>query len=310
MSTLFNTLGKKKSDDGIKLRQVTVADTPLADGSDYVFGAATPVLASLLPESEARRDEVRKELSEAGYYQPHATQNLAAIRYLCIILPMLALGALLLIVPRNLERIVLGAIIIVPAVCWSLPRLYLKGKAVERKSRIEKAIPDMLDMLNMCVSQGMTVPAAMKRVGVELKQPHPDLHQELAIVTHQAEVGTMQQALENFSRRVDLADVHSFTSLINQTERMGTGISKALAEYSENIRESLKQRADEKGNRAAFKLLFPTVLCLMPAVYMFLLGPAIVEFSNFMNRDDQTMQRANEIIQRTGQQRFTGNRGE
>lgn len=66
-----------------------------------------------------------------------------------------------------------------------------------------------------------------------------------------------------------------------QTSRMGTSVSGALAEYAETMRESLKQRAEEKGNRATFSLLFPTVLCLMPAVYLFLMGPAIIELSRF-----------------------------
>jgi tight adherence protein C len=76
-------------------------------------------------------------------------------------------------------------------------------------------------------------------------------------------------------------DVHSFTTLLIQTERMGTSVSQALTDYSDNMRESLRQRADEKANTATFKLLFPTVSCLMPAVFLFLLGPAIIQLSDF-----------------------------
>lgn len=300
MSEVYRVLGKKQS-EGPKLSPVELADTPLADPGDFVFGPVTPILASLLPESESRRSEVKLELSRAGYYQPHAMQNLAAIRYVCVVLPLIALGGLLLFVPPSLERYLLGAMLIIPAFGWALPRLYLKGKATERAAQIESGLPDMLDMLNMCVSQGMTVPASLKRISSELAQAHPALYKELQIVIEQAEIGSMQHALENFSRRIDVPEVHSFVSLLTQTERMGTGVSVALAEYSDNIREGLKQRADEKGNRAAFKLLFPTVTCLMPAVYMFLLGPSIVEFTNFVNRDDQTIQNASTVIQRTGQ---------
>src|SRR5262249_12049541 len=150
----------------------------------------------------------------------------------------------------------------------------------------ERAMPDMLDMLNMCVSQGMTIHAAMSRVSEDLRDVHPELDRELRIVNEQASIGTLSHALENFSRRIDAPEVHSFTSLILQTERMGTSVSAALAEYSDNIRQSLKQRADEKGNRAAFKLLFPTVACLMPAVFAILLGPSVLALSNFFKRDD------------------------
>jgi tight adherence protein C len=134
----------------------------------------------------------------------------------------------------------------------------------------------------------------------ELEGVHPALHKELAIVSDQARVGGMRQSLENFSRRIELPEVQSFTSLLIQTDRMGTSVSSALTEYSDNIRASLKQRADEKGNQAAFKLLFPTVLCLMPAVYLFLLGPSILELADFVNRDNSTLREANVLIRQTG----------
>ena len=70
---------------------------------------------------------------------------------------------------------------------------------------------------------------------------------------------------------------------LTQTERMGTSVSDALTDYSDTMRESLRQRADERANQASFSLLFPTVLCLMPAVFMFLMGPAVIELSKFTN---------------------------
>ena len=103
------------------------------------------------------------------------------------------------------------------------------------------------------------------------------------IVVHQAEVGNLQIALDNFADRVDVPEVDSFVSLLNQSERMGTSVSEALTEYSNTIRESLRQRTDEKANKAAFRLMFPTVLFMMPAVFGFLMGPAILELQDFFD---------------------------
>jgi tight adherence protein C len=154
-------------------------------------------------------------------------------------------------------------------------------------------------MLNMCVSQGLTVQDSLRRISRDLLPVYPDLGRELAIVCEQADVGSLEHALENLAERIDVAEVRSFTSLLIQTERMGTSVAAALTEYSDNIRESLRQRADEKANRATFKLLFPTVLCLMPAVYMFLLGPAVIELSKFFNEGGQTaLDNSQESIQR------------
>jgi len=302
----FPVLDWNRSSQVPPLPQIDPADTGLADGSDYVFGATTPVLAAMLPESPVRHEEIRRELQTAGYFQPHAAQNLAAIRYLCILAPLLLLGVVLLFAPRKFERPILISMLIFPAIGWAAPRLVVKRRGAARTREIEAAIPDMLDMLNMCVSQGMTVPTALARVSRDLGDTHPALQKELDIVGEQAELGSIDQALTNFRRRIDVAEVHSFTTLLMQTERMGTGVSAALADYSENMRESFKQRAEEKGNRAAFQLLFPTVLCLMPAVFLILMGPAVVEFSNFLNRDDNTLQRANQIIRSTAPQQGAG----
>jgi len=261
--------------------KVDVENLPTIDKSDYVFGSATPVFAQLLPESDQRRDELKRELVTAGYYQPHAWQNLAAIRYVAIMGSILFFGLLLLIAPPRFEIVVAGMLIVAALFGWALPRLYVKSKAADRKSEIDRGLPDMLDMLNMCVSQGLTVPDSLERVSRELQPVYPALAKELAIVSDQARIGTLEHALRNFADRLDIPEVHSFTSLLIQTERMGTSVSAALIDYSDNMRESLRQTADTKANQASFKLLFPTVLCLMPAVYLILLGPAIIEFANF-----------------------------
>lgn len=256
-------------------------DLPFADTSDYAFGRLTPLLAAMLPESPDKKRRMQRTLANAGYYTPHAWHNLAAVRYLGIVIPILVFGALLVIVPPRLEALVLGALVVFPILGYSLPALMVQNQATARLREIEQAMPDMLDMLNMCVSQGMTLPQSLERVGQELRGVYPDLAKELSIVSDQGRIAGLPAALASFANRVDTPEVQTFTSLLIQTERMGTSVSRALADYSENIRESLRQRADRKANSAAFKLLFPTVLCLMPAVFLFLLGPAIVQLHDF-----------------------------
>ncbi len=249
--------------------------------TDMIFGSATPLFASMLPESDDKKRLMKRELANAGYYRPNAWLNLAAIRYVGIVLSILFFGILFLIVPPALELFVLLAGVASVLLGWALPSLLVRSRASERRDEIGKAMPDMLDMLNMCVSQGMTLPASLNRVSHELKPVYPALSQELSIVSDQAKVGSMEQALQNFADRVDVPEVNSFTSTLIQTEKMGTSVSTALADHSDNIRESQKQRADQAANMATFKLLFPTALCLMPAVFLILLGPALVDLSDF-----------------------------
>jgi tight adherence protein C len=285
--------------------RVLAADVPGIDDSDRTFGTAlNPALASLLPDSDERRETARRELLAAGYYSPHALENLAAIRYALMMLGVVMFGGLLLIVPPRLEPWAIAGLVAGPMVGWALPMLHVRRKAADRIHEISRAMPDLLDMLNMCVSQGLTVPDALKRILRDFRGIYPALSQELSIVIEQAQITDLHTALDSFGKRIDLPEVHSFTSLLVQTERMGTSISDALTTYSDTMRESLKQRADEKGNRATFRLLFPTVLCLMPAVYLFLLGPAVNELSKFFNAGGRdSLDSGTSAIQRMNAQR-------
>jgi tight adherence protein C len=279
--------------------RVLPEDVPTTRTDDFVFGPLTPEIAALLPDSGSRRDETRQELVSAGYYEPHALQNLSAVRYALMMLGVIVSLAALLFAPQRVEWIAIIGLVALPLLGWAVPRLYVRGRAAERRSEIERGMPDVLDMLNMCVSQGLTIPDALRRILRDLRGPYPALAQELRIVSEQAAIGNMHQALDNFSARVDIPEVHSFTSLLTQTERMGTSVSEALASYSDTMRESLRQRADERGNRATFQLLFPTVLCLMPAVYLFLLGPAIIDLSKFFTAGGRdALDQGTQVIQR------------
>ena len=261
--------------------EIDLTTLPTTDRRSRIFGSMTEPLAALLPTTKEQETSTKKELVQAGYFSPFAWMNLSAIRYLGIMVPLIVCGILLLFVPPQYEFYVIVAAIVLPIMGWGLPRILVRSRGKERIAKIEHGMPDMIDMLNMCVSQGLSLVPSLRRVSTELTGVHPELSKELNIVARQAEISTVEQAFMNFNKRVDSTEVHSFTSLLLQTEHMGTSVSDALTTYSDNMRENLKQRADEKANTSSFKLLFPTVLCFMPAVFLFLLGPAIVELSDF-----------------------------
>lgn len=268
-------------DEPSNIPKITADQVPTTDKNDFVFGTATPVMASVVPMTNA--DSVSKELQQAGYYQPHAMQNLSAVRFALMFVGFIITGGIVLLLPPRFEMWGFLSMLIVPVMAWAVPRVRIQQIGTNRKSELERAMPDMLDMLNMCVSQGLTIPASLKRIAKDLRPIYPVLASELQIVTHQADVGSMRVALDNFAQRVDVPEVDSFVTLMNQSDRMGTNVSDALTEYSNTMRESLRQRTDEKAGKAAFQLMFPTVLFMMPAVFCFLMGPAIVELQRFFD---------------------------
>jgi tight adherence protein C len=292
--SLFHTR-ETSFEEPTHIPKVLPSDIP-SNTDDYVLGASTPALASLMPLTD--RTRVENELSQAGYYQPHALQNLSAIRFFGILLSLMFFGILFMFVPPFLEIPVAITALVVPMLFWAVPRVLIQNRATDRKSEIERAMPDMLDMLNMCVSQGLTIRASMHRISGDLRPVYPVLASELAIVSRQTEIGNLRVALNNFADRVNVAEVDSFVSLMNQSEQMGTSISDALTEYSNTMRESLRQRTDEKANKASFNLMFPTVLFMMPAVFMFLMGPAVLELQDFFDEGGvDNLQQGTDAIQ-------------
>ena len=256
---------------------------------DFVFGSLTPAIAQLLPETAARREAQRRTLSGAGYHSRAAWLNLTAVRFLLAFLSLVTIGFLLLAAPPQLEPWLVAMAVMVPLLMWAVPPLLIALKAGERRIAIERGLPDVLDMMNMGISQGLTVPHSLTRISGEIAQAHPALADELRIVCRQASVGTLSRALKSFADRIDSPDVNSFTSLLIQSDSTGTSISRALSDYSDSIRSSLRERADARANAASFKLLFPVALCLMPSVFLFLLGPAIVELSDFFGNRAATL---------------------
>ena len=273
--------------DGI-LARPKPEELPMSE-DDMVFGSATPALAEMLPESESRRIIQRQKLAAAGYHSRAAWINLNAVRFVLAFLTLVIGGFWLLMAPPQLETFLLSFVVLGPLVMWSLPPLFVSSKASERIIDIERGLPDVLDMLNMAVSQGLTVPASLRRISGEISGVHPALSQELSIVNQQAHVGSLDYALRGFSQRIDSPEVASFTALLAQSESTGTSIAKALKEYSDSMRSSLRERADAQANAASFKLLFPTTLCLMPSVFLFLMGPAIVDMNNFFDNSSNIL---------------------
>lgn len=286
---LFSDFKGILSDGADSLPLPAPEDLPIRDDA-FVFGSLTPSIAQLLPETDSRREIQRKSLIAAGYHSRASWLNLSAIRFALSFLSLVVVGIWLIMAPPAIEAWLLGLLVMAPLFMWALPPLIVAFKASERKIDIERGLPDVLDMMNMGVSQGLTVPQSLKRISREIAIAHPALAEELRIVDQQAEVGNLPQALRNFGSRIDSPEISSFTSLLVQSESTGTSISKALTEYSDSIRASLKERADARANAASFQLLFPVALFLMPSVFLFLLGPAIVQMSDFFNNQAETLQ--------------------
>eukprot|EP00913_Durusdinium_trenchii_P028283 g26511.t1 len=156
------------------------------------------------------------------------------------------------------------------------------GRANARVARIERGLPDALDIIQMCLTGGLPLSDALARVAEEIRYTHPDVAVEFEIIRRQADAGSMAKALRNFAERIDAPDIRALAALVTQTERMGTEVSVAISEFGDRMRLSYRQRAEERASRASVLLLFPVILCLVPPLLIAIAGPPVLKLRNFL----------------------------
>ncbi|MFQ5493861.1 MAG: type II secretion system F family protein [Phycisphaerae bacterium] len=155
------------------------------------------------------------------------------------------------------------------------PNLWLGSAISKRAEMTRRGLPDALDMLVISVEAGLGLDAAFQRVGEEMGQVHPVLAEEFQLVTLETQMGVPRaEALMNFTRRASLDEAKSLVAIVNQAERFGTSIARALRNQADALRTKRRQRAEEKAQKTTVKLMLPLVLFIFPAMLVVLAGPA------------------------------------
>ena len=159
-----------------------------------------------------------------------------------------------------------------------LPDIWLRIRTARRRKKIFNGLPDALDLLVVCVEAGMGLDAAITRVGEEIRFTDRELSDELRLLNLELRAGkTRQEALKNLARRVNLEDMNSLVTLLVQTDKFGTSIAQALRVYSETFRTKRYQAAEELAAKLPVKLLFPLIFFIFPAIFVVILGPAVIQ---------------------------------
>jgi tight adherence protein C len=158
------------------------------------------------------------------------------------------------------------------------PSFWLDKRKADRQTTFRRAIPDALDVIVICLEGGSSLPAAIRRVATELKSAHPLLALELNIVQREIQLGrSAGEALKNFADRSDLEEIRSLASVVQQSEKYGASLVKALRVHAETLRSNRMLYAEEMAQKAVIKMLLPTALCIMPALFIVVLGPIMME---------------------------------
>ncbi|MCI0582578.1 MAG: type II secretion system F family protein [Chloroflexi bacterium] len=157
---------------------------------------------------------------------------------------------------------------------YILPEFWLSGRVKKRQKAILLQIPDALDLLTISVRAGLGFDAALGKVVEKMKGPLID---EFRRALAEVRVGKVRrEALRDIIPRTEVPPLTNFVGAIIQAEQLGVSISKVLQVQSEQLRIERRQRAEEAAAKAPIKMLFPLVGCIFPALFIVILGPAII----------------------------------
>lgn len=217
-----------------------------------------------------------RQLALAGYRQPHHVEVFYAVR---LLLPAITAIAISVFVQSGtIFWFVVGVLI-----AYYLPDLYVSSLIKRRRERVRLGLPDALDLLAICMEAGLGLDQALMRVGTELTGTHPELADEFNLITLEQRAGTPRiEAWRHMAERTKLEIVSAFVSMLVQTDKFGTPISKALAVFSDSLRIQRRQKIEELAAKTTIKMVFPLVFFIFPSMFIVLLAPAVISIIHNM----------------------------
>jgi tight adherence protein C len=157
------------------------------------------------------------------------------------------------------------------------PDVYMKGRGAARQMSIQKQLPGFIDLACLTLEGGLDLLAAVDRI-LEKMQPS-SLREELSMLLQETRLGTpRKEALEHMAFRVNLTDMQSLTSIIIQSEELGTSLATVLRTFAEDMRNKRILRAEELAGKMPVKLLFPMMVFFFPIVFVITFGPLAASF--------------------------------
>jgi tight adherence protein C len=221
--------------------------------------------------------EIRQKLETAGRPNNWTVADFMGVRVLSALFCAGLFFVLMLLGDLPLVRVLLLTAA-VAFLGFYLPNFWLNWRVSQRKHALARALPDGLDMLNICVGAGLGFDAALSRIGDRWKTPLAD---EFNRVVFDIRLGNpRRQALLDLARRTDVPEIENFVATIVQADQLGVSIAKALRTQAEQMRIIRRQRAEEQARQATIKLLFPLVFLIFPSMLAVLLGPAVPQVLN------------------------------
>jgi len=217
-------------------------------------------------------ESTKHKLELAGILETLGVNVYLMVKFLFAII-FLIIFILLLVFFDFPPLINLAFLALIP-VSYFLPDIFLNNKINGRQEEIRRMLPNALDMLTITVEAGMGFDIALSRVAESVKGP---LGEELNKMLKEISIGlSRKEAFSNLVKRTNVQDLDIFVASIIQADILGIPVGKILRVQASEIRNRRSVRAEEEGIKAPVKLIFPLVLCMLPALLVVVLGPGLI----------------------------------
>jgi len=239
------------------------------------LGEMVEKLEKVVPKSQAEVGVVQQRLIRAGFRKDSAV----SLFYGTKLLAPFALAAVVLFsgLGKQSPFIMYAAAL---GLGYLVPDFWLGKKIGSRQKKIRLGLPDVLDLLVICVEAGLGLDQATARTAQELAEAQPAVADELSIVSLEQRAGRPREdAWRHMAERTDVDSVRNLVSMLIQSEQFGTSVAKTLRTHSETLRVQRIQQVEEMAAKTTVKLIFPLVLFIFPCLFLVTLGPAVIMMS-------------------------------
>ena len=225
------------------------------------------------PESSS---DTKIWLSQAGYFKPQAAYDYYGYRLIsAIVFGIIGALASVYFHVSGIQSVLLTAFGVLLGAF--IPRLWVSRKIYKRRETIRRGVPNMLDLMVVCVEAGLSFTAAIHKLADEMRITCKPLAEELRIVTQEILIGKSKaDAFRNLANRTGVEELRSLAVTLIQADKLGTSIASSLRVLAESMRFKRRQRAEEAANKTAVKLVFPLVFLIFPELLVILVGPAMI----------------------------------
>ena len=229
-------------------------------------------LERLVPRSQSELSVVQQRLVRAGY------RNDGALKFFYGAKILVPLSLCVIVATTGLSHF--GGFFIYALALglgFLAPDFWLGRRIASRQAKIRRGLPDVLDLMVICIEAGQSLDQATVRTAEELRIAQPAISDELGVVVLEQRAGRERTAAwRQFAERTAVDSVRNLVSVLVQSEKFGTSIAKTLRVHSDTLRTQRRQKVEEQAAKTSVKLVFPLVFFIFPSLFVVTLGPAII----------------------------------